>query len=126
MDCPNCRLVNPPTAARCDCGYDFQMRAMKEEPPGIAKLTKSEIQVAWFIWAFLLIPWFYLFSLTGMAWDGGNSLSVVDYVGLACIWTYPVMLVIAYVLRRKLPVLIFLPLLNILLGTLIVLESARK
>ena len=99
---------------------------MKEEPPGIAKLTKSEIQVAWFIWAFLLIPWFYLFSLTGMAWDGGNSLSVVDYVGLACIWTYPVMLVIAYVLRRKLPVLIFLPLLNILLGTLIVLESARK
>ena len=24
MDCPNCRLVNPKTAMRCDCGYDFE------------------------------------------------------------------------------------------------------
>lgn len=23
MDCPNCKLVSPPTATRCDCGYDF-------------------------------------------------------------------------------------------------------
>jgi hypothetical protein len=22
-DCPQCRLVNPPTAQQCDCGYDF-------------------------------------------------------------------------------------------------------
>ena len=24
MDCPRCNLVNPPTAERCDCGYDFR------------------------------------------------------------------------------------------------------
>jgi hypothetical protein len=29
MDCPNCKLVNPPTATRCDCGYDFQTNTME-------------------------------------------------------------------------------------------------
>jgi len=24
MECPNCNLISPPNAARCDCGYDFQ------------------------------------------------------------------------------------------------------
>ena len=24
MDCPNCKLINPEGALRCDCGYDFQ------------------------------------------------------------------------------------------------------
>jgi hypothetical protein len=30
MDCPNCRLVNPPDAERCDCGYDFPTATRKE------------------------------------------------------------------------------------------------
>ena len=29
MDCPNCKLVNPPTATRCDCGYDFQTHTIE-------------------------------------------------------------------------------------------------
>ncbi len=29
MKCPNCGLENPPTAERCDCGYDFPSRSMK-------------------------------------------------------------------------------------------------
>src|ERR1041384_8526489 len=29
MDCPNCSLVTPPNATRCDCGYDFQTRTIQ-------------------------------------------------------------------------------------------------
>ena len=35
-DCPKCGLVNPPEAARCDCGYDFVARRFVGSllPPG--------------------------------------------------------------------------------------------
>jgi hypothetical protein len=29
VNCPNCRLVNPPSAQRCDCGYDFATKSVK-------------------------------------------------------------------------------------------------
>ncbi len=30
MNCPRCQLINPDTAQRCDCGYDFETKTIKE------------------------------------------------------------------------------------------------
>lgn len=29
MTCPHCKLINPPSAIRCDCGYDFKLRSVE-------------------------------------------------------------------------------------------------
>src|SRR5215831_14197134 len=30
MNCPRCRLINPETAQRCDCGYDFISKSVEK------------------------------------------------------------------------------------------------
>jgi hypothetical protein len=29
MKCPGCKLINPDTARRCDCGYDFETKTVE-------------------------------------------------------------------------------------------------
>jgi hypothetical protein len=39
--CPRCRLVNPPEAQRCDCGYDFESQRVGTSPLTSAERAKA-------------------------------------------------------------------------------------
>jgi uncharacterized membrane protein YhaH (DUF805 family) len=48
MDCPQCQLINPDTAQRCDCGYDFSTKTGEEKQKGLLKGRMNGGQ--YFIW----------------------------------------------------------------------------
>jgi|GEM_PF-3117835 len=41
QDCPRCGLVNPPSAQRCDCGYDFVSRSAQQSYLGSQAVADS-------------------------------------------------------------------------------------
>ena len=50
MKCPNCKLLNPPGAMRCDCGYDFATGEIQpvsgtSRPRSSAKTLKHSFKV---------------------------------------------------------------------------------
>lgn len=63
------------------------------------------------VWAFLLVPWAPFFLLSGMAFDAGPSIQAYAFVW--SVWTYPFVLITAALLRRKVPLLVLLPTLNL-------------
>jgi len=56
MECPNCGLLNPEDAIRCDCGYYF----------GVGKLDKSSNLKGIGGWLALLIFRFWMAALSGI------------------------------------------------------------
>jgi hypothetical protein len=62
------------------------------------------------IWKILFLPWFFLAPLSLMTFDSGPSRQA--YVIVVSLWTYPVTVGIAYLLRKKLPAMMLLPFLN--------------
>lgn len=42
--CPNCRLLNPPNAQRCDCGYNFDAQRVQAPIPGSVQGVKNGIR----------------------------------------------------------------------------------
>ena len=50
MKCPNCDLLNPPSALRCDCGYDFPsgtMKASYAHPSGTGAEAETGRRSTW-------------------------------------------------------------------------------
>ena len=50
MKCPNCGLINPDTAMRCDCGYNFETTAIDAEKALAKKSVKyKKLALAFFV-----------------------------------------------------------------------------
>ena len=53
-ECPNCEVVNPDTAERCDCGYDFVLDPMRSTDSAAKKAIRTVLKaiasVAGVIW----------------------------------------------------------------------------
>ena len=83
MKCPNCGLINPDSALRCDCGYDFTAQEIKEsylppkkiqnqEPPpdGLnlpQQLWHGYVPLAWTSWLFGVVGGIPVSGLFGFA-----------------------------------------------------------
>lgn len=64
------------------------------------------------IWLLILGPWLTVALMaTGMAFEGGYTLDA--YLSLVSFWAYPVLVVTGWLLGRKWPALVFLPLLTV-------------
>lgn len=40
--CPRCKLISPPIAARCDCGYDFETKTVKTSYLSPGRFERAE------------------------------------------------------------------------------------
>jgi hypothetical protein len=64
-------------------------------------------------WCLLLLPWIIIAPLSGMAFDAGYTTEA--YIFVWSVWTYPIILGLSVFLKRKAPVLAFLPAANFLI-----------
>ena len=67
MKCPNCKLENPPSGLRCDCGYDFPTGTLKEsylkkphsfpnnESTALMREVNGQRKTRWFSWLACLV-----------------------------------------------------------------------
>jgi hypothetical protein len=75
VTCPQCRLENPASAIRCDCGFSFEGLSQNSQNALLAKIADDVaiIKVAAIVWLVLtaLAVAFYFF----VGWQVGKALS---------------------------------------------------
>jgi predicted permease len=80
-----------------------------ENPVDATPLDRS-VRAMLVVWCLLLIPWAFFALMSGMFFDAGYT--VEAYLAFLGIWTYPILLGIAFFYRKKRPILLWLPALN--------------
>ena len=60
--CPNCKLMNPADARRCDCGYDFKTQEVEEPPGGTEEDDSLLASARWLILGSALVAKVVLFA----------------------------------------------------------------
>ncbi|MCU1286356.1 MAG: hypothetical protein JWO13_2706 [Acidobacteriales bacterium] len=63
------------------------------------------------LWVLLLVPWLLMLPISGMAFDAGPTRAA--YIFVCSFWTYPVAVFLAAVFKRKTPLIVALPLVNL-------------
>src|SRR5262247_2752378 len=90
MKCINCSLINPETAARCDCGYDFATQSMMasyipgyESPRRRSRLRPFVHTAIVFVGIGPPVGFFVSFVVRAALTEGIGSLSTNDlyYIG---------------------------------------------
>ena len=112
--CPRCRLINPFSAQRCDCGYDFVSK--KIEKPYFKQRIPKDIR----IYFTLLIPLSIFLAFLGLtAGDYIRFISAVVW-GIVCLWLY------AQLLKKKNWARIALVIVTFPLGLILGLSTEAK
>ena len=70
-NCPKCRLLNPDSALRCDCGYDFLTGTMQKAPQ--AKRSEPSMRVLRVIVGLVAFTLPILFVVIGMHFDRSQA-----------------------------------------------------
>jgi hypothetical protein len=71
---------------------------------------KTYVKVMLFVWFLLLVPWFPVAGIAGVAFDSSHKTAA--WIFVLSVWTYPISLGTAFVSRRRYPYLVWLPTLN--------------
>ena len=88
MQCPHCGLFNPPSALRCDCGYDFQSGQLQRphtiQGTGAGNVSQRSSELT----AFLIVPFvatisWYVLMLCALAVGNGRLRWRTDVLAMA-------------------------------------------
>jgi hypothetical protein len=86
LTCPRCKLINPPLAKVCDCGYELQL-PVEMQPPGMRHRPtrfSSKKSAGYLLIAVVLLAWIALIIATHHS----------NLAGIAMIWLVPASLVL--------------------------------